>query len=178
MEGYEVKRIEDVIKAVDIFVTATGCKDVIRLEHMQAMKDTAIVCNIGHFDIEIQVKELNKYQGIKKQQIKPQVDLYTFPDGHRIILLAEGRLVNLGCATGHPSFVMSNSFSNQVLAQIELFTKKYAVGVHFLPKELDEKVAALHLQQLGVKLTKLSTEQANYLGIKKNGPFKADYYRY
>ncbi len=178
MEGYEVKRLEDVVKEVDIFVTATGCKDVIRLEHMEAMKDAAIVCNIGHFDIEIQVDALNKTQAISKQQIKPQVDLYTFPDGHRIILLAEGRLVNLGCAMGHPSFVMSNSFSNQVLAQIELFTKKYEVGVYFLPKYLDEKVAALHLEQIGVKLTKLTTEQSAYLGIKKSGPFKADHYRY
>jgi adenosylhomocysteinase len=178
MEGYEVKRIEEIIKEVDIFVTATGCKDIIRIEHMAKMKDAAIVCNIGHFDIEIQVNELNKYKGIKKKQIKPQVDIYTFPDGHRLILLAEGRLVNLGCATGHPSFVMSNSFSNQVLAQIELFTKKHEVGVYFLPKYLDEKVAALHLEQIGVHLTKLSGEQAEYLGVKKAGPFKADHYRY
>jgi adenosylhomocysteinase len=178
MEGYEVKRIEEVLGEIDIFVTATGCKDVITIEHMAKMKDTAIVCNIGHFDIEIQVKQLNDYRGIKKQQIKPQVDLYTFPDGHRIILLAEGRLVNLGCAMGHPSFVMSNSFTNQVLAQIELFTKKYAVGVHRLPKQLDEKVAALHLEHIGVHLTKLSKEQAKYLAISGEGPFKADHYRY
>jgi len=178
MEGYEVKRIEDVLDEVDIFVTATGCKDIIRAEHMAKMRDTAIVCNIGHFDVEIQVKELNAWKGIKKTQVKPQVDLYTFPDGHRIILLAEGRLVNLGCAMGHPSFVMSNSFSNQVLAQIELFTKNYKVGVYRLPKELDEKVAALHLEQIGVKLTKLTKEQAEYIGVKKNGPYKSDHYRY
>ncbi|MCL4208604.1 adenosylhomocysteinase [Patescibacteria group bacterium] len=178
MEGYEVKRIEDVVKEVDIFVTATGCKDIIRIEHMEKMKDTAIVCNIGHFDVEIQVAALNAYPKIKKQTIKPQVDLYTFPDGHRLILLAEGRLVNLGCAMGHPSFVMSNSFTNQVLAQIELFTKQYEVGVYTLPKHLDEKVAALHLEQIGVKLTKLTPEQADYLGVKKNGPYKSDIYRY
>ncbi len=178
MEGYEVKRIEDVLDEVDIFVTATGCKDIIRAEHMAKMRDTAIVCNIGHFDVEIQVKELNALKGIKKTQVKPQVDLYTFPDGHRIILLAEGRLVNLGCAMGHPSFVMSNSFSNQVLAQIELFTKNYKVGVYRLPKELDEKVAALHLEQIGVKLTKLTKDQAEYIGVKKNGPYKSDHYRY
>ena len=178
MEGYEVDRIENVLKEVDIFVTATGCKDVIRIEHMQKMKDTAIVCNIGHFDVEIQVEQLNKFPKIKKKSIKPQVDLYTFPDGHRLILLAEGRLVNLGCATGHPSFVMSNSFSNQVLAQIELFTKEFEVGVYCLPKHLDEKVASLHLEQIGVKLTKLSSDQAEYLGIKKSGPFKPETYRY
>lgn len=178
MEGYEVKRIEDVIKEVDIFVTATGCKDVVRIEHMAKMKDTAIVCNIGHFDVEIQVKQLNEYPKIKKQNLKPQVDVYTFPDGHRIILLAEGWLVNLGCAMGHPSFVMSNSFSNQTLAQIELYTKNYEVGVYRLPKKLDEKVAALHLEQIGVKLTKLSPDQAEYLGVSKQGPFKAEHYRY
>jgi len=178
MEGYEVKRVEDVIKEVDIFVTATGCTDVIRIEHMEKMKDTAIVCNIGHFDIEIQVEELNNFPNIKKKQLKPQVDIYTFPDGHRIILLAEGRLINLGCAMGHPSFVMSNSFSNQVLAQIELFNNKYEVGVHQLPKHLDEKVAALHLEQIGVKLTKLNNKQADYLGLNKSGPFKPDHYRY
>ncbi|MBU0974886.1 adenosylhomocysteinase [Patescibacteria group bacterium] len=178
MEGYEIKRIEDVIKEVDVFVTATGCRDVIRIEHLAEMKDTAIVCNIGHFDIEIQVDALNKYKGIKKKQIKPQVDIYTFPDGHRIILLAEGRLINLGCAMGHPSFVMSNSFTNQVLAQIELFNKTYEVGVYCLPKHLDEKVAMLHLDHIGVKLSKLSKEQADYLGIKRNGPFKSKLYRY
>jgi adenosylhomocysteinase len=178
MEGYEVKTIEDVIDEGDIFVTATGCKDVVRIEHMAKMKDTAIVCNIGHFDVEIQVKQLNEFPGIKKDTLKPQVDVYTFPDGHRVILLAEGRLVNLGCAMGHPSFVMSNSFSNQTLAQIELYTKKYEVGVHRLPKQLDEKVAALHLEQIGVKLTKLTTDQAQYLGVPDNGPYKAEHYRY
>ena len=145
---------------------------------MRKMKDTAIVCNIGHFDIEIQVAELNDEKGIKKTTIKPQVDLYTFPDGHRIVLLAEGRLVNLGCAMGHPSFVMSNSFTNQVLAQIELYTKDYEVGVHRLPKHLDEKVAALHLEQLGGKLTKLTQDQADYLGLDQAGPFKPDHYHY
>ncbi|MBW7944610.1 adenosylhomocysteinase [Patescibacteria group bacterium] len=178
MEGYEVKRIEEVLDEVDIFVTATGCKDVITIQHMAKMKDTAIICNIGHFDVEIQVKQLNEYPGIKKEAIKPQVDLYTFPDGHRVILLAEGRLVNLGCAMGHPSFVMSNSFTNQVLAQIELFTKKYDVGVHRLPKHLDEKVAALHLEHIGVHLTDLTQDQAEYLGIQHGGPYKADHYRY
>jgi adenosylhomocysteinase len=178
MEGYEVVTMEEAVKEGDIFVTTTGCKDIITIDHMKKMKDTAIVCNIGHFDIEIQVAELEAFPGIKKEEVKPQVDLYTFPDGHRIILLAEGRLVNLGCATGHPSFVMSNSFSNQVLAQIELWTKDYQVGVHFLPKELDEKVARLHLEALGGKLSHLSKEQADYLGLKANGPFKPDHYRY
>ncbi|MBU0578803.1 adenosylhomocysteinase [Patescibacteria group bacterium] len=178
MEGFEVKRIEDVVKEIDIFVTTTGCKDVITIEHIKKMKDGAVVCNIGHFDVEIQVDQLNKFPKIKKVNIKPQVDEYTFPDGHRIILLAEGRLVNLGCANGHPSFVMSNSFTNQVLAQIELFTKKYEVGVYRLPKHLDEKVAALHLDKLGVKLTKLTKDQATYLGVPKKGPFKPDHYRY
>lgn len=178
MEGYEVKRIEDVINQVDVFVTATGCQDVITIEHMKKMKDTAIVCNIGHFDVEIQVAKLNAFPRIKKVTIKPQVDVYTFPDGHRIILLAEGRLVNLGCAMGHPSFVMSNSFTNQVLAQIELYTKSYEVGVYVLPKHLDEKVAALHLEHVGAKLTKLSKDQAEYLGVKVSGPFKAEQYRY
>lgn len=178
MEGYEVKKIEEVLDEVDIFVTATGCKDVIRIEHMEKMKDTAIVCNIGHFDIEIQVAELVSFPGIKRSTLKPQVDVFTFPDGHRIVLLAEGRLVNLGCATGHPSFVMSNSFSNQVLAQIELFTKDYEIGVHQLPKELDEKVAALHLSHVGAQLTELTDDQSKYLGISKTGPFKPDHYRY
>jgi adenosylhomocysteinase len=178
MEGYEVKRIEEVVGEIDVFVTATGCKDIIRLEHMKKMKDLAVVCNIGHFDVEIQVAALQKVKGIKKNQIKPQVDVYTFPDGHRIMLLAEGRLVNLGCGMGHPSFVMSNSFTNQVLAQIELFTKKYEVGVYVLPKHLDEKVAALHLEHIGVHLTKLSAEQAEYIGVNKNGPYKMDQYRY
>ena len=178
MEGYEVVTMEDAVKEGDIFVTTTGCRDIITIDHMKAMKDTAIVCNIGHFDVEIQVEKLNNFPGIKKDVVKPQVDLYTFPDGHRIILLAEGRLVNLGCATGHPSFVMSNSFSNQVLAQIELWTKNYEVGVYFLPKELDEKVARLHLEALGGKLSRLSQDQATYLGIKADGPFKPEHYRY
>jgi adenosylhomocysteinase len=178
MEGYEVVTMDEAVKEADIFVTATGNKDIITLEHMKKMKDTAIVCNIGHFDVEIQVDALNNYKGIKKMTIKPQVDLYTFPDGHRIILLAEGRLVNLGCGTGHPSFVMSNSFTNQVLAQIELWTKQYEVGVYRLPKHLDEKVAALHLEQLGGKLTKLTKDQSLYLGVAKDGPFKPDHYRY
>lgn len=178
MEGFQVVTMEEAVKKADIFVTATGCRDIITIDHMKNMKDTAIVCNIGHFDVEIQIEKLNKFPKIKKEEIKPQVDLYTFPDGHRIIVLAEGRLVNLGCATGHPSFVMSTSFTNQVLAQIELFTKKYDIGVYFLPKHLDEKVAFLHLEKLGAKLTKLSPNQAEYLGIKKSGPFKPDYYRY
>ncbi|MBL8121208.1 adenosylhomocysteinase [Candidatus Saccharibacteria bacterium] len=178
MEGYEVVLMEDAVKEGDIFVTTTGCKDIITLEHMKAMKDTAIVCNIGHFDVEIQVAELQNMSGVKHDEIKPQVDLYTFPDGHRVILLAEGRLVNLGCATGHPSFVMSNSFCNQVLAQIELWTKHYEVGVYMLPKELDEKVARLHVEALGGKLTTLSAEQSEYLGVPKTGPFKPDHYRY
>ena len=178
MEGYEVVTMEQAVKVADIFVTATGNKDIITIEHMAKMKDGAIVCNIGHFDVEIQVAQLNSYKGIKKQEVKPQVDLYTFPDGHRIILLAEGRLVNLGCAHGHPSFVMSNSFSNQVLAQIELFTKKYEVGVYRLPKHLDEKVAALHVAHLGGKLTKLNKDQAEYLGIPASGPYKSEHYRY
>ncbi|HEY5667680.1 MAG TPA: adenosylhomocysteinase [Candidatus Saccharimonadales bacterium] len=178
MEGYEVVTMEDAVKEGDIFVTTTGCRDIITIDHMKTMKDTAIVCNIGHFDVEIQVEALNNFPGIKKDEVKPQVDLYTFPDGHRVILLAEGRLVNLGCATGHPSFVMSNSFSNQVLAQIELWTKQYEVGVYFLPKELDEKVARLHVEALGGKLSKLTGEQAEYLGISQNGPFKPEHYRY
>lgn len=178
MEGYEVVTMEEAVKEADIFVTATGCKDIVTLEHMKKMKDTAIVCNIGHFDVEIQVDKLKNMKGIKRDEVKPQVDVYTFPDGHRIILLAEGRLVNLGCATGHPSFVMSNSFSNQVLAQIELWTKSYEVGVYVLPKELDEKVALLHVEALGGKLTKMSKDQASYLGLPVNGPFKPEPYRY
>jgi adenosylhomocysteinase len=178
MEGFEVVTMEEAVKEGDIFVTTTGCKDIITLDHMKAMKDTAIVCNIGHFDVEIQVEPLNNAEGVKKDEIKPQVDLYAFPDGHRIILLAEGRLVNLGCATGHPSFVMSNSFSNQVLAQIELWTNQYEVGVYRLPKELDEKVARLHVEALGGKLSKLNDDQAAYLGLPANGPFKPDHYRY
>ena len=178
MEGYELVTMEEAVQEGNIFVTTTGCKDIITLEHMTKMKDTAIVCNIGHFDVEIQVDRLNKLKGVKKEEIKPQVDLYVFPDGHRIILLAEGRLVNLGCATGHPSFVMSASFSNQVIAQLELWTKKYEVGVYRLPKELDEKIARLHIQALGGKLSKLSQEQADYIGVPTDGPFKPDHYRY
>ena len=178
MEGYEVVTMEQAAPEADIFVTATGCKDIITLDHMKNMKDTAIVCNIGHFDHEIQMKELNELSGTKKQEVKPQVDLYTMPNGRRLIVLSEGRLVNLGNATGHPSFVMSNSFSNQVLAQIELYTKPYKVGVYRLPKELDEKVAADHVAALDAKLTKLTDAQAKYLGVPKTGPFKADHYRY
>ena len=178
MEGYEVKRIEDALDEGDIYVTTTGNTDVITVEHMEKMKDQAIVCNIGHFDNEIQVEKLEKYSGIKEINIKPQVDKFVFPDGHSIILLSKGRLVNLGNATGHPSFVMSNSFSNQVLAQIELWTKKHDIGVYMLPKELDEEVARLHLKKLGVKLTELSDEQAKYIGVDKNGPYKPGHYRY
>ncbi len=180
MEGYEVKTVEDVLHEADIYVTATGNCDVITIEHMEKMKDGAIVCNIGHFDDEIQVDKLNEYPGIKKENIKPQLDKYIFPDGHCIYLLAEGRLVNLGCATGHPSFVMSNSFSNQVLAQIDLWKNKgkYEKKVYILPKHLDEEVARLHLEKLGVKLTKLTEKQAEYLGIPIDGPFKPEHYRY
>ncbi|MCE9501050.1 MAG: adenosylhomocysteinase [Leptospira sp.] len=178
MEGYQVLRMEDIVDKADIVVTATGNNDIVTLEHMKSMKDGAILCNIGHFDTEIQMARLNSMPGTKKKEIKPQVDKYTFPDGKSIIVLAEGRLVNLGCATGHPSFVMSNSFSNQVLAQIELYTTKYEVGVYRLPKHLDEKVAAFHLEQIGVRLTKLSKEQAAYLGVPTEGPYKPDHYRY
>lgn len=178
MEGFEVKTMEDVINEGNIFVTTTGNKDIITAEHLAAMKDQAIVCNIGHFDNEIQVTRLESWPGIKKTNIKPQVDKYTYPDGHSIFLLAEGRLVNLGCATGHPSFVMSNSFTNQTLAQIELWKNDYAVDVYRLPKFLDEEVARLHLEQLGVKLTILTPDQANYLGISVSGPYKPEHYRY
>jgi adenosylhomocysteinase len=178
MEGYEVTTMDKAAPQGDIFVTATGCRDIITLEHLQAMPDTAIVCNIGHFDLEIQVEQLNKLDGVKKETIKPLVDLYTLPNGRRLIVLSEGKLVNLGNATGHPSFVMSNSFSNQVLAQIELYTKPHEIGVYRLPKELDEKVAAVHVQALGGQLTKLSPEQAKYLGLPVDGPFKAEHYRY
>lgn len=178
MEGFEVKPVEDALSEGNIYVTTTGNCDVIRLEHMLKMKDSAIVCNIGHFDNEIQVEKLKNYPGIKHRNIKPQVDQYFFPDGHSLILLADGRLVNLGCATGHPSFVMSNSFTNQTLAQIELWTKTYEVGVYRLPKHLDEEVARLHLERIGVKLTKLTPEQAAYIGVDANGPYKADHYRY
>jgi adenosylhomocysteinase len=178
MEGYEVVTMEQAVKEADVFVTATGCKDIITLEHMKNMKDTAIVCNIGHFDVEIQVAELENLKGIKKTNVKPQVDMYTFPEGHRLILLAEGRLVNLGCATGHPSFVMSNSFSNQVLAQLELWQHDYEIAVHMLPKELDEKVALYHVEALGGQLTQLSKDQATYLGISNGDPLKPHHYRY
>jgi len=178
MEGYEVKALETVAPLGDIFVTATGCDGVIRAEHLKAMKDEAIVCNIGHFDSEIQVAWLESNPEIKHEEVKPLVDQYIFPDGKRITLLAKGRLVNLGCATGHPSFVMSCSFSNQVLAQIALFTEKFAPGVHVLPKKLDEKVAQFHLGKLGVELTKLSKDQAEYLGVPVEGPFKPEHYRY
>lgn len=178
MEGYEVTTMENVISEGDIFVTATGCLNVITGDHMSKMKDKAIVCNIGHFDSEIEMAWFKKHPEVIKTEVKPQVDLHKFPSGKSIIILAEGRLVNLGCATGHPSFVMSNSFTNQCLAQIELFTKKNAVGVHMLPKKLDEEVARLHLDKLGVKLTKLSTVQAEYLGIPVDGPYKPDHYRY
>jgi adenosylhomocysteinase len=178
MEGFEVKTVDDSFNEGNIFVTATGNRDIITLEHMMKMKDQAIVCNIGHFDNEIQMDRLNSMQGINKINIKPQVDKYVFPDGHAIFILAEGRLVNLGCATGHPSFVMSNSFSNQTLAQIELWRNKYKVGVYRLPKQLDEEVARLHLDQLGVKLTKLTKEQAEYIGVDPTGPYKPDHYRY
>ena len=178
MEGFEVKTVEDTLNEGNIFVTATGNRDIIRLDHMMKMKDQAIVCNIGHFDNEIQINELNSAEGVEKINIKPQVDKYLFHDGHAIFILAEGRLVNLGCATGHPSFVMSNSFSNQTLAQIDLWKNKYRIGVYRLPKYLDEEVARLHLDQLGVKLTKLTNEQAEYIGVQQNGPFKPDHYRY
>ncbi|MFN8239148.1 MAG: adenosylhomocysteinase [Bacteroidales bacterium] len=178
MEGFEVKAVEDALAEGNIFVTATGNKDIITLDHMKQMKDQAIVCNIGHFDNEIQVDQLNSMKGIRLVNIKPQVDKYIFPDGHAIFLLAEGRLVNLGCATGHPSFVMSNSFSNQTLAQIDLWKKSYKIGVYRLPKYLDEEVARLHLDQLGVKLTKLSKDQADYIGVNEEGPYKPDHYRY
>ena len=180
MEGYQVVRMEEVAAEADIFVTATGCAGIIRREHMDQMKNDAIVCNIGHFDIEIDVASLNDDPSINKINVKPQVDQYIWDSGKRIILLAEGRLVNLGCATGHPSFVMSNSFCNQVLAQMDLYEKgkQYENQVYVLPKELDEKVARLHLDQLGVHLTELQQDQADYLGIPTNGPFKPEHYRY
>ncbi len=180
MAGYEVATVEDTLGIGDIYVTTTGNVDIITDEHMAKMKDQAIVCNIGHFDNEIQVDKLNKWPGIKKVNIKPQVDKYVYPDGHAIFLLAEGRLVNLGCATGHPSFVMSNSFSNQTLAQLDLWRNKdtYKPGVYILPKHLDEEVARLHLGKIGVKLTTLTQRQADYIGVKIEGPYKADHYRY
>jgi adenosylhomocysteinase len=180
MDGYQVTTIEDVVATADIFVTATGCKDVITAEHMSRMKHQAIVGNIGHFDNEIDMAGLGRIDGVRRVNVKPQVDEWVFPDGHAIIVLSEGRLLNLGNATGHPSFVMSNSFSNQVIAQVELFTKtgEYPLGVYTLPKHLDEKVARLHLDALGVKLTELSKEQANYLGVPVEGPYKSELYRY
>ncbi|RTY37251.1 adenosylhomocysteinase [Chlorobium phaeovibrioides] len=178
MEGFEVTTMDRAVKEGNIFVTTTGNKDVITLEHMKQMPDEAIVCNIGHFDNEIQVEPLNEYKGATKLNIKPQVDKYTFEDGHCIYMLAEGRLVNLGCATGHPSFVMSNSFTNQTLAQIELWKNDYEIGVYRLPKALDEEVARLHLEQIGVKLTTLSKEQADYIGVPVSGPYKPEHYRY
>src|SRR6266404_2155593 len=180
MEGFEVATVEDTLGMADIYVTTTGNRDIITLEHMAKMKDQAIVCNIGHFDNEIQVSRLSEANGVTRLNIKPQVDKYTFPDGHCIYLLAEGRLVNLGCATGHPSFVMSNSFSNQVLAQLDLWANKdfYEPTVYRLPKKLDEEVARLHLEKIGVKLTKLTKKQADYLGISVDGPYKPEHYRY
>jgi adenosylhomocysteinase len=180
MEGYEVKKMDDVIGLADIVVTATGCKGIIQDRHFKAMKDKTIVCNIGHFDIEIDMAWLNKNYGHTKDTIKPQVDLYTLDGNKQVIVLAEGRLVNLGCATGHPSFVMSNSFANQTLAQIELWAhaSKYEKKVYMLPKHLDEKVARLHLKKIGVELDVLTADQAQYLGLRPEGPYKPEYYRY
>lgn len=178
MEGFEVCTVEDALSEGNVYVTTTGNKDIITIEHMEKMKDGAVVCNIGHFDNEIQVEKLKNYPGIVKVNIKPQVDKYIFPNGNSLLLLADGRLVNLGCATGHPSFVMSNSFTNQTLAQIELYTKNYPVDVYRLPKHLDEEVARLHLQQLGVRLTQLTPDQAAYIGVNVDGPYKPEHYRY
>jgi len=185
MEGFEVTTIEDTLGRGDIYVTCTGNVDIITLEHMKQMKDQAIVCNIGHFDNEIQMDRLNTEKGVEKLNIKPQVDKYKFPAGskqasHEIFVLAEGRLVNLGCATGHPSFVMSNSFANQTLAQIDLWKNKdtYKIDVYTLPKKLDEEVARLHLEKIGVKLTTLSKRQADYIGVAVEGPYKSEHYRY
>ncbi|MFI3280383.1 MAG: adenosylhomocysteinase [Rikenellaceae bacterium] len=178
MEGFEVKSVESALAEANIFVTCTGNKDIITFEHMLKMRDQAIVCNIGHFDNEIQMAQLDEAADVVKTTVKPQVDKYTFADGRSIFILAEGRLVNLGCATGHPSFVMSNSFTNQSLAQIELWSKDFEVGVYRLPKELDEEVARLHLDNLGVELTVLTDDQADYIGVAKEGPYKADHYRY
>jgi adenosylhomocysteinase len=180
MDGYQVARLEDVVGSADIFVSATGNFHIITAEHMSQMKHQAIVGNIGHFDNEIDMAGLARLPGIKRTNIKPQVDEWTFPDGHAVIILSEGRLLNLGNATGHPSFVMSNSFTNQVIAQVELFTKtsEYPLGVHVLPKHLDEKVARLHLDALGVRLSELTKEQAAYIGVPVNGPYKPDHYRY
>ena len=180
MEGYQVDTLESTLGTADIYVTTTGNVDIITFDHMSKMKDQAIVCNIGHFDNEIQVDKLNTAKGVVKTNIKPQVDMYDFADGHCIFMLAEGRLVNLGCATGHPSFVMSNSFSNQTLAQIDLWKNReiYEVDVYTLPKKLDEEVARLHLDKIGAKLTVLTDKQADYIGVSKDGPYKADTYRY
>lgn len=178
MEGFQVTTMEEAVKEGNIFVTTTGNRDVITIDHMQQMKDQAIVCNIGHFDNEIQVDKLTTFTGIVHTNIKPQVDKYTFPKGNSLFLLAEGRLVNLGCATGHPSFVMSNSFANQTLAQLDLWQHDYAPGVYRLSKELDEEVARLHLEQIGVKLTTLTEKQANYIGVAVEGPYKPEHYRY
>ena len=186
MEGYEVTTMEDIAPVGDIFVTTTGCRDVVRGEHMDVMKHNAIVCNIGHFDLEIDVAYLNGRSDVERIRVKTDedvggpVDKFVYPDGKALLLLAEGRLVNLGCATGHPSFVMSNSFTNQVMGQIELWTRgdEYPIGVHVLPKHLDEEVARLHLEKLGVKLTSLTQEQADYLGIPVDGPYKPEHYRY
>lgn len=178
MEGFEVRRLENCLEEARLFVTTTGNCDIIRIEHMERMRDQAIVCNIGHFDNEIQVDALERFPGIRKVNIKPQVDKYIFPNGNQLILLAEGRLVNLGCATGHSSFVMSNSFTNQTLAQLSLWKDQYPLGVYQLPKQLDEEVARLHLDYLGVELTELTQKQADYIGVPVEGPFKADYYRY
>lgn len=178
MEGFQVVTLDEACSQGNIFVTTTGNIDIIRIDHMEKMPDQAIVCNIGHFDNEIQVAALKSYPGIKSQNVKPQVDRYFFPDGHSIILLADGRLVNLGCATGHPSFVMSNSFTNQTLAQIELFNNPYAIDVYRLPKHLDEEVARLHLERIGIHLTKLTQAQADYIGVSVDGPYKSEHYRY
>jgi adenosylhomocysteinase len=180
MDGFQVTTLDDVVGIADIFVTTTGNFRIITADHMAKMKHQAIVSNIGHFDNEIDMAGLQKTPGITRINIKPQVDEWVYPDGHSIIVLAEGRLMNLGCATGHPSFVMSNSFTNQVIAQIELFTKTadYPLGVYTLPKHLDEKVARLHLDALGVKLTQLTQEQADYIGVPVDGPYKSDHYRY
>jgi adenosylhomocysteinase len=180
MEGYQVLTLEDAVETADLFVTATGNKNIILAAHMTRMKNQAIVCNIGHFDNEIDMAGLKKIPGARNENIKPQVDKWVFPDGHCILVLAEGRLVNLGCATGHPSFVMSNSFSNQVIAQVELFQNggRYDKKVYTLPKHLDEKVARLHLDKLGAKLTRLSPDQAEYIGVPVEGPFKSEQYRY
>ncbi|HEY5055456.1 MAG TPA: adenosylhomocysteinase, partial [Acidobacteriaceae bacterium] len=180
IEGYEVTTLEDTLGRGDIYVTCTGNVDIITLEHMKRMKDQAIVCNIGHFDNEIQMEPLNAFKGAVRENIKPQVDKYTFENGNAIFILAEGRLVNLGCATGHPSFVMSASFSNQTLAQLDLWKNKdiYKVGIYILPKHLDEEVARLHLEKIGVKLTTLTAKQAAYLSVPVEGPYKPDHYRY